>query len=75
MDEVTTLSLLDKQGWAFTHGYFYAEFTCRNACTGWVFPIERNTLEVRAAPPCMIRGVNVTSRGKWSISEGVAIFF
>ena len=28
-----------------------------NACTGWVFPIERNTFEARAASPGMICGV------------------
>jgi len=50
--QLKALSLLDKymQGWSFARGYSYAEFTCRNVCAGWVFPIERSTLEEHVAP-------------------------
>ena len=31
------LSLRHKQGWPFMHGYYYTEFTHRNACAVWVY--------------------------------------
>jgi len=51
------LSLLHKQGCPFMRAHSEAEFTRRNACAGWVFPIERNTFDSACCPPGMIRGV------------------
>ena len=61
--QMKALSLLHRQGCPFMRGYFKAEFTRRNACAGWVFvfPIERNKFEARAAPP----GMNQTSTYEW----------
>ena len=65
---------LHKTGLSFHAWLFLGGVTHRNACTGWVFPIDRNTFEVCAAPPAsMISGAIIKLLclcdviGKWSI--------
>ena len=50
--QLKALSLLDKQGWPFTRGYSYAEFTSRNGALVGFSPLNVIHLKRVIAPPC-----------------------